>query len=64
MGHLALRVTDTRAMAERLAGEGVEILTQPVVLATQQTAMSATLRILTELPLNLLTVSHFSRYKP
>lgn len=34
MGHLALRVTDTRAMAERLAGEGVEILTQPRVLAT------------------------------
>ena len=35
MGHIALRVTDTRAMAERLAGEGVELLTQPRVLATK-----------------------------
>lgn len=35
MGHIALRVTDTRAMAERLAAEGVELLSQPRVLATK-----------------------------
>ena len=35
MGHIALRVTVTRAMAERLTCECVQLLTQPRLLATK-----------------------------
>lgn len=35
MGHFALRVTDTRAFAERLAADGVELISQPRIVATK-----------------------------
>ncbi len=35
MGHFALRVTDTRAFAKKLAGEGVELISQPRLVATK-----------------------------
>lgn len=35
MGHFALRVTDTRAFAKRLADDGVELISQPRVVATK-----------------------------
>lgn len=34
MGHMALRVNDTRAFAQKLSDKGVELLTQPRLLAT------------------------------
>lgn len=35
MGHFALRVTDTRAFAKKLAADGVELISQPRIVATQ-----------------------------
>jgi len=35
MGHIAFRVKDTKALAEKLAAQGVEVTTQPRILATQ-----------------------------
>ena len=35
MGHIAFRVKDTKALAEKLAAQGVEVTTQPRLLATQ-----------------------------
>lgn len=35
MGHFALRVTDTRAFARKLAADGVELISQPRIVATQ-----------------------------